>query len=103
MSSLVGLCIASLAMGWLNTEHPSYGAFPINPSLFVVLMLAYPLLDVIRVFIIRIYNKKSFMNPDRNHIHHKLIDIGMTHKGAVFTIIITQLMILLINIFVINS
>ena len=43
------------------------------------------------------------MNPDRNHIHHKLIDIGMTHKGAVFTIIITQLMILLINIFVINS
>ena len=33
----LGLCIASLALGWLNTEHPSYGIFQnINPSLFVV-------------------------------------------------------------------
>ena len=99
----LGLCIASLAMGWLNTDHPSYGIFPINPSLFVVLMLAYPLLDVIRVFTIRIYNKKSFMNPDRNHIHHKLIDIGLSHKGAVASIIITQFLILLFNIYIINS
>ncbi len=99
----LGLCIASLALGWLNTEHPLYGVFPINPALFVVLMLAYPLLDVIRVFVIRLYNKKSFMSPDRNHIHHKLIDIGMTHKSAVIAIIITQLMILLFNVYVINS
>ena len=99
----LGLCISSLAMGWLNTEHPSYGAFPINPSLFVVLLLAYPLLDVIRVFTIRIYNKKSFMNPDRNHIHHKLIDIGLSHKGAVASIVITQFSILLFNIYIING
>ena len=99
----LGLCISSLAMGWLNTEHPSYGAFPINPTLFVVLMLAYPLLDVIRVFIIRIYNKKSFMNPDRNHIHHKLIDIGLTHQSAVVSIIITQFFLLLFNVYVINN
>ena len=97
------MCIAALALGWLNTEHPSYGIFPINPSLFVVLLLAYPLLDVIRVFTIRLYNKKSFMDPDRNHIHHKLIDIGMTHQRAVYSIIITQFLILLFNIYIINS
>ena len=98
----LGLCISCLALGWLNTEHPSYGIFPINPSLFVVLMLAYPLLDVIRVFTIRIYNKKSFMSPDRNHIHHKLIDIGFSHKLAVLLIILTQIIILLFNSYVIN-
>ena len=99
----LGLCIAALSLSWLNTEHPSYGIFPINPSLFVVLILTYPLLDVIRVFTIRIYNKKSFMNPDRNHIHHKLIDIGMTHRGAVASIITTQFLILIFNIYVING
>tara|TARA_Y100000741_G_C18087973_1_gene491474 strand:- start:206 stop:625 length:420 start_codon:yes stop_codon:yes gene_type:complete len=98
----LGLCIATLSMGFLNTGHPSYGVFPINSSLFVVLMLSYPLLDVIRVFLIRIYNKKSFMNPDRNHIHHKLIDIGLSHKSAVSVIIIIQLIILLFNSLVIN-
>ena len=99
----LGLCIASLALGWLNTEHPSYGIFPINPALFVVLMLAYPLLDVIRVFTLRLYNKKSFMSPDRNHIHHKLIDIGFSHLSAVILIILTQFLLLLINIYIING
>jgi len=99
----LGLCIASLSLGWLNTGHPSYGSFPINQSLFVVLMLAYPLLDVIRVFIIRIYNKKSFMDPDKNHIHHKIIGIGFSHKVAVGIIIITQLIFILFNSYVITN
>ena len=64
-------------------------------------MLAYPLLDVIRVFIIRLYNGKSFMSPDRNHIHHKLIDIGLSHNFAVITILSTQTVLLLFNIYLI--
>ena len=97
----LGLCVAVLSLGHLNTNHPTYDAFPINPSLFVVLMLAYPLLDVIRVFILRIYNGKSFMTADRNHIHHKLIDIGLSHKKAVLVIILSQLSLLAFNVYVI--
>ena len=66
-------------------------------------MLTYPLLDVIRVFTLRLYNKKSFMNPDRNHIHHKLIDIGFSHMSAVSLIILIQFLILLFNVYIINS
>ena len=43
------------------------------------------------------------MDPDRNHIHHKLIGFGMTHQRAVASIFITQFLILLFNIYVINS
>ena len=50
--------------------------------LFVVLILAYPLLDVIRVFIIRTYNGRSFMSADRNHIHHKLVEV-LNHMGKI--------------------
>jgi len=97
----LGLCVAVLSLGHLNTDHPTYDVFPINPSLFVVLMLAYPLLDVIRVFILRIYNGKSFMTADRNHIHHKLIDIGLSHKKAVLVIILSQIFLLAFNVFII--
>ena len=99
----LGLCIAVLSLGYLNTDHPTYNLFPINPSLFVVLMLAYPLLDVIRVFILRIYNGKSFMMADRNHIHHKLIDIGLSHKNAVIVIILSQFLLLMFNVTIINE
>ena len=97
----LGLCVAVLSLGYLNTDHPTYDLFPINQSLFVVLMIAYPLLDVIRVFILRIYNGKSFMIADRNHIHHKLIDIGLSHKKAVFIIILFQLSLLTFNVIII--
>ena len=97
----LGLCVAVLSLGYLNTDHPTYNLFPINQSLFVVLMIAYPLLDVIRVFILRIYNGKSFMMADRNHIHHKLIDIGLSHKKAVFIIILSQLSLLIFNVIMI--
>ena len=97
----LGLSVAVLSLGYLNTDHPTYNLFPINQSLFVVLMIAYPLLDVIRVFILRIYNGKSFMMADRNHIHHKLIDIGLSHKKAVFTIILCQLSLLIFNVIMI--
>lgn len=97
----LGLTIAVLSLGWLNTNHTLYNILPLNHALFTVLMLAYPLLDVIRVFIIRIFNGKSFMSPDRNHIHHKLIDIGLSHKLAVVVILSTQSVLLLFNIYII--
>ena len=33
-------------------------------------LIVYPLIDLLRVFIIRIKEKKSPFNPDQNHIHH---------------------------------
>ena len=41
-----------------------------NKVLFSILILIYPLLDLLRVFIIRIKNRKSPFSADQNHIHH---------------------------------
>ena len=99
----LGLTIAVLSLGWLNTNHPLYNTLPLNHALFVVILLAYPLLDVLRVFIIRIYNGKSFMKADRNHIHHKLIDIGLSHFQAVIMILFIQSFILFLNISLLSN
>jgi UDP-N-acetylmuramyl pentapeptide phosphotransferase/UDP-N-acetylglucosamine-1-phosphate transferase len=53
------------------------------PSL-AVSILFIPIVDTLRVFVIRVYNGKSPFMPDRNHIHHYIIDLGCSHLGVVF-------------------
>ena len=99
----LGTLVSVISLGMLNTNQDFSSLTPINPSLFLVLILAYPLLDVIRVFILRVYNKKSPFDADRNHIHHKIIDLGFTHFQAVLIILFVQTLLLLLNVYVINS
>ena len=50
-----------------------------NKPLLSVLILLYPLTDLLRVFIIRVKNKKSPFQPDKNHLHHILLKKGLSH------------------------
>ncbi len=45
-------------------------------------ILILPLFDTARVFAIRILQGRSPFYPDRLHIHHLLIDLGLTHMQA---------------------
>ncbi|HEX2607534.1 MAG TPA: MraY family glycosyltransferase [Flavisolibacter sp.] len=48
-------------------------------------ILIVPLLDTLRVFSIRIAKGRSPFSPDRNHVHHLLLDRGLNHKQVTFT------------------
>jgi len=50
-------------------------------------ILIYPLMDTLRVFAIRIIQKKSPFTADKNHTHHRLLALGMNHKQATYLII----------------
>ena len=41
-----------------------------------LLILAIPMLDALYILMSRILRKKSPFRPDRNHLHHRLLDIG---------------------------
>ena len=59
---------------------PNYKmAIEFNKPLLSILILLYPLTDLLRVFIIRVKNKKSPFQPDNNHLHHILLDKGFSH------------------------
>jgi len=51
-------------------------------------ILIYPLVDTLRVFIIRILNFKSPFLADKNHLHHRLLTLGLSHKKATYTIMV---------------
>ena len=45
----------------------------INKIIFVISILVYPIIDIIRIFSLRLIKKKSPFIADNNHIHHNLI------------------------------
>ncbi|MGE0385211.1 MAG: MraY family glycosyltransferase [Gammaproteobacteria bacterium] len=55
-----------------------------------VLLLGLPILDTTVVFAQRIYEGRSPFKADRNHIHHKLLALGMDHYEAVLSIYVFQ-------------
>lgn len=71
-----------------------------NPIVIVLSVLVFPILDTIRVMSIRIKQKRSPFSADRNHIHHKMIDLGLNHKTATLIICTINVMIITINLFV---
>jgi UDP-GlcNAc:undecaprenyl-phosphate GlcNAc-1-phosphate transferase len=67
-SLLVGFIIAFLIISKYNSDFNK-----LNCEIIFILMLM-PGLDMFRLFLIRIFNKKNPFKPDRNHIHHLLIN-----------------------------
>jgi len=51
-----------------------------------MVLLIVPIFDTLRVFIVRIVKGGSPFIADRNHMHHILIDSGLNHFWASFTL-----------------
>ncbi|GHV32244.1 undecaprenyl-phosphate alpha-N-acetylglucosaminyl 1-phosphate transferase [Clostridia bacterium] len=47
------------------------------------LVLGLPIFDTVSAIVRRLSKGKSPMNPDRSHVHHHLIDMGLTQKQSV--------------------
>ncbi len=93
-SLTLGLFVAILCIEFIEINAKSFNPI-LKPSfvpVFSFTILIIPLFDTLRVFIVRIWNKKSPFQGDRNHIHHFLVDSGMSHlkaAGLLFTVNIT--------------
>jgi len=58
--------------------------------LIPLFILGLPILDTMAVMGQRIYERRSPFSPDKNHIHHKLLDIGFDQYESVFIIYLLQ-------------
>ncbi len=82
-SLMIGLVNAILVIKFINVAHTPFVAVPLSSSVAIgVAILIVPLLDTLRVFSIRILNGKSPFTPDRNHVHHLLLDRGLSHAAV---------------------
>ena len=51
-----------------------------------VLVLGVPIIDTFWIIVRRIANGSSPFTPDRGHIHHRLLDLGLSHANTVLVI-----------------
>ncbi|MDN5204017.1 MraY family glycosyltransferase [Fulvivirgaceae bacterium BMA10] len=57
-------------------------------------ILIIPIFDTTRVFAIRIFNGRWPFHPDRNHIHHRLLDVGFSQLAVVILLIGMNLLVI---------
>lgn len=58
-----------------------------------VAILILPIVDTLNVIIVRLIIGKSVLSADKNHIHHKLLRMNLTHRRSSFYIMCYYLMI----------
>ena len=65
-----------------------------NAPVLAVAILSYPALDTFRVFVLRLSKGRSPFHGDNNHIHHRLLDKGLSHKQSTVLIAFSNLLII---------
>ena len=89
------LCFLSLKLIMCGTDD---NTGHINPMVLAFSPLLVPCCDVVRVYLHRVRNGKTPFLPDKNHIHHKLLAVGMKQRNAMITIISVSTVFILFNI-----
>jgi len=87
-SLVIGMFISVLAFKLIEFPIQNIEGVWVQVSkpVFVISALIYPLLDTLRVFIMRAVKGQSPFTADRNHIHHMLLDCGFGHAKTVIII-----------------
>lgn len=92
-SLLIGLVSSILIIKFIRMNNELIVMdykFQAAPVVAIGIMII-PLFDTIRVFTFRILKGKSPFKPDKTHIHHLLIQYGMTHMQATYVLVFVNM------------
>ena len=96
-SMMLGLLLAISTISGVgrNPYPPSAGDFAAIaiPLLVPLLVLFIPFLDVLLAIVRRVWRRQGIGVADKEHIHHRLLDIGHSHRQAVLLMYLWSLLI----------
>lgn len=79
-SLIIGLVISALIIKFNEFNIVKIAPYAIGAAPAVAFSIVIvPLIDTLRVMSIRLSNGKSPFSPDRNHIHHRLLELVPNH------------------------
>ncbi|SEG24937.1 UDP-N-acetylmuramyl pentapeptide phosphotransferase/UDP-N-acetylglucosamine-1-phosphate transferase [Halpernia humi] len=89
--AFTGICFINIFIDRKIVNIPHYHLE--SAPVIAVAILILPIVDTLHVILIRIFTGKSPFDADTNHIHHKLLRLGYTHRRSTFYIIAYYLLI----------
>ncbi len=104
-SLLIGFVVSVLSILSINAYHPGGTISAViisSPAVFVVTLsiLFLPVFDTFRVFTMRILRGHSPFRADRTHLHHYLLDIGLSHGQTVSVILLANILLTALSLYV---
>jgi UDP-GlcNAc:undecaprenyl-phosphate/decaprenyl-phosphate GlcNAc-1-phosphate transferase len=87
-SMLVGLVLSAAGTTAATGADPQsfghlLGALPLALPLLPIAVLAIPFVDLVLAIVRRVRRGHSPFAPDKQHLHHRMLEIGHTHRRAV--------------------
>ena len=87
---LISFIVFSFIQKSSNMPADAWMNFPYSPATAIIVLFV-PIFDVFRVSLTRLKKGKSIFEADRNHIHHLLLRLGLSHRGVTFILDVATL------------
>src|SRR3569623_1728914 len=98
------LRLATIALLGYMAEHAAVALLAVAVwGSLLGLLLGLPILDTGLVMYLRVREGRSPFSPDKNHIHHRLLAIGLDHYQAVFVIYVVQALLVIAAYYLRNA
>ena len=95
--AFTAICFIDIFIDKKLPEIPRY--YLQSAPAIAMAILILPIIDTLNVFMIRICNGKSPLVADKNHIHHSLLKLGLTHRRSTAYILMYYLFIVSVAYF----
>ena len=68
-----------------------------HSPILAMYFLGVPVLDTLMAIVRRAVEKRPLFKPDKSHLHHRLLQMGLTHHQAVTVIHVAQLLMIVVG------
>ena len=93
-SLFLGLVLGIFSLVFIQEPNINLNFTYSSKLIFSISIIGLPILDLIRLFFVRIYRNKNPFKGDKMHIHHLLCELGLTHNQVTFWLSILHLTII---------
>jgi UDP-GlcNAc:undecaprenyl-phosphate GlcNAc-1-phosphate transferase len=103
---VIGITLAVFAIHFIDfnfnlpVENPYRFGGSVSPAVSILII---PLADTLRIFLIRISRKQSPFTPDKSHIHHSIMRLGLSHQGTTLLLGFIQCIFIGVSLLCISS
>ncbi|MFW2134736.1 glycosyltransferase family 4 protein [Chryseobacterium sp. TY4] len=98
-SMILGFLLAFTAINFIDVfidkgdfTKPHYHL--LSAPVIALSILIIPIADTFSVILIRLMKRKSLLKPDKNHLHHRLLELNLTHRLATLAICTIYLLVI---------
>jgi len=96
-SLILGLLLGVLAVRFMEYNQTADPPVHIaSPAVMAFTVLILPLIDTLHVFLLRIFRKRSPFEASRWHLHHRLLDLGLSHIQATLVLLSINLLFIVL-------